>query len=142
MDFFEKKEDSEVLLEINLYNKVAEVVGQIIYIRDLFQHEIVHFSLESVENAEDWLCSILCALKAKPLLDSPISEPLSDDSITALLSEWDQFGISHPPPSVKVSSLMNVSLQTQLENFQTLLALSQDHYYSFVTHVALTRYYS
>lgn len=27
LDFFEKKEDSEVLLEINLYNKVAEVVG-------------------------------------------------------------------------------------------------------------------
>ena len=45
-------------------------------------------------------------MKAKPLLDSPISEPLSDDSITALLSEWDQFGISHPPPSVKVSSLV------------------------------------
>ena len=27
LDFFEKKEDSEVLLEISLYNKVAEVVG-------------------------------------------------------------------------------------------------------------------
>ena len=71
----------------------------------------MRFSLESVDDAEEWLCSILCAMKAKPLLDSPISESLSDDSIAALLSEWDEFGLSHPPSLVKVSSLVFLCLR-------------------------------
>ena len=54
------------------------------------QEEVLHFSLESVERAEEWIVSILRAMKGKS-----VSEPITpewspiDDSILCLLAEFD-----------------------------------------------------
>ena len=54
------------------------------------QEEVLHFSLKSVESAEEWIVCILRAMKGKS-----VSEPITpewspiDDSILCLLAEFD-----------------------------------------------------
>ena len=61
-----------------------------IYIRELSQAEVLHFSLESVECAEEWIVSILRAMKGKSLNESITPEwSAIDDSILCLLAEFD-----------------------------------------------------
>ena len=61
-----------------------------VYVRELSQEEVLHFSLESVESAEEWIVSILRAMKGKSL-NEPIPPEWSaiDDSILCLLAEFD-----------------------------------------------------
>lgn len=78
-----------------------------IYLRNLNEEEVLHFSLESVESAEDWILSILRAMKGKSLRE-PVTPQLwtIDDSISCLLSEFDACAAasSYPPP--KATSLV------------------------------------
>ena len=62
----------------------------LIYIRELSEEEVLHCSLESVESAEEWIISILRAMKGKSL-NEPISLKWSaiEDSILCLLAEFD-----------------------------------------------------
>lgn len=79
-----------------------------IYIRDLNQGEVLHFSLENVESAEEWILSILRAMKGKSLQKpfTPLSSS-SDDSILSLLSEFDTCVPSYPHSPLKTPSLVD-----------------------------------
>ena len=68
----------------------------------------MHFSLESVERAEEWIVSILRAMKGKS-----VSEPITpewsaiDDSILCLLAEFDGSDSSCRRSPLKTPSLVD-----------------------------------
>ena len=77
-----------------------------VYVRELSQEEVLHFSLESVERAEEWIVSILRAMKGKSLNESiPPEWSAIDDSILCLLAEFDG-----PDSSCRRSPLKTPSL--------------------------------
>ena len=79
-----------------------------IYIRELSQEEVLHFSLKSVESAEEWIVSILRAMKGKSL-NEPIPPEWSaiDDSILCLLAEFDGSASSCQRSPLKTPSLVD-----------------------------------
>lgn len=86
-----------------------------IYIRELSQEEVVHFSFESVEIAEEWILSILRAMKGKSLNGAtPCESSPIDDSIRRLLCEFDGSVSSCPRSPLKTPSLVD-NRATQLE---------------------------
>ena len=83
-----------------------------VYIRELSQEEVLHFSLESVESAEEWIHSILHAMKGKSLNGpmTPESSPI-DDSILCLLAEFDGCDSSCRRSPLKTPSLVDNLIQ-------------------------------
>ena len=79
-----------------------------VYVRELSQEEVLHFSLESVESAEEWIISILRAMKGKSLYE-PITLKWSaiEDSILCLLAEFDGSGSTCRRSPLKTPSLVD-----------------------------------
>ena len=79
-----------------------------VYVRELSQEEVLHFSLESVESAEEWIVSILRAMKGKSLNESITPEwSAIDDSILCLLAEFDGCDSSCQRSPLKTPSLVD-----------------------------------
>ena len=79
-----------------------------VYVRELSQEEVLHFSLKSVERAEEWIVSILRAMKGKSL-NEPITPEWSaiDDSILCLLAEFDGSDSTCQRSPLKTPSLVD-----------------------------------
>ena len=77
-------------------------------VRELSQEEVLHFSLESVESAEEWIVSILRAMKGKSLNESITPEwSAIDDSILCLLAEFDGSDSTCQRSPLKTPSLVD-----------------------------------
>ena len=83
-----------------------------IYIRELSQEEVLHFSLGSVESAEEWILCILRAMKGESLSEPITPESSSiDDSILCVLAEFDGSDSSCRHSPLKTPSLVDNVIQ-------------------------------
>ena len=79
-----------------------------IYIRELSQEEVLYFSLGNIESAEEWIVSILRAMKGKSLNESITPEwSAIGDSILCLLAEFDGSASSCQRSPLKTPSLVD-----------------------------------